>query len=473
MSLQPGKPSEALLKISDSISASFPSDIYSQIPSGHSIGVSITHSASESSNSSSSAPTTVSVSLFSNNGKVPLKLNSSFIKIEIPVKDPASIKKPVCVYLNDENKWDNTGCTPVYNKDTFQNSFTCQCNHLSLFSAGEGTEGGGFFPKSNIGQTVDFASVKKLNATNALGFYICAGLLVLYVFVGIYAGKKDADDMKDVLSSIDKENIKYAIPDPEDIQHSVMDDAVIESIVVEAQAFEPKQVSEPITVKAKEKLKSAIINHKFLKIFFLFDPKAFRLSICTLIFTVLIGKMYFIGLFYEGEESTTTTFKDAIKSYTFRDFLVMVYSTLIMFIIELIASYLSRNELINCKWSKDENIRMIRRNRIRRILLIVFCWLLIIYFVWSIAMFCMNLDIGVSKKWIINTITGFAGEIVLMPSIEYFFKKYFLLLLGLVLQLRVCFYWIFNKFRKRKDKVQPSCNDETISPGGTEKICSY
>ena len=468
MSLQPGTPTEAQLTISETISASFPSDIYSQIPSDQSVGISITHSAPDS---TSSAPTTVSVSLFSNNAKVPIKLDSSFITIEIPVKDPSSIKKPACVYLNDENKWDSTGCTAIYNKDKNKDSFTCQCNHLSFFSAGEGTEGGGFFPKSNIGQTVDFTSVNKLNATNALGFYICGGLLVLYVFIGVYAGKKDAEDMKDVLNTIDKGNAISAVPDPEiDLHQSVNDEAiVVESIIIEGQALEPKLEPEPIRIKAKAKLKNAIVNHKFLKIFFLFDPKAFRLSICTLIFTVLLGKMYFIGLFYEGEASTTTTFKDAIKSYTFRDFLVMVYSTLIMFIIELIAAYLSKNELINFKWSKDENIRIIRRNRIRRILLIVFCWSLIVYFVWSIAMFCMNLNIGVSYKWIVNTITGFAGEIFFMPSFEFFFKKYFFTLLGLVFQLRFCFYWIYNKFRKRNDKTQPSC-DDLSSPGSTDKF---
>jgi proprotein convertase subtilisin/kexin type 5 len=458
--------SGAQLKTEGLASVNVPSEVFQQMAGGLKIGMHFSTVKLDSTGESESVPDVLSISVFQEGLLKDVSLKTSKFLLEVPVVSVETVKKPACVFLNESYQWDSFGCTVVEVK-TF--SIICECSHLSFFSAGEGTEGGGFFPSNNFAQTTDFKSLKDLNATSALGFYVCGTLLVAYVIIAILVGSKDAEDMKEIIKQIDNQNVLKVVEAQEQSLHiSQNDEAImVDSDIAEGEMLDPKK-EENIIIKARVRIKNLIHNHKFLRIFFLFDPNAFRLSTCTMIFTVLIGKMYFIGLFYDGgggEEATTI--REAISGYTFRDFLVMVYSTIIMFCIEVVVAYLTKNNPVNIKWSKDENVRIIKQNRWRRIGCLAFCWPLMIWFSWSIAMFAMNLDISVSYKWIVTTVTGYIGDFFFMPGFEYLLMKWIFPNLGVILQIRVCFYKCFEKRKKRK--VESESMDELGSREGTEK----
>ena len=80
-------------------------------------------------------------------------------------------------------------------------------------------------------------------------------------------------------------------------------------------------------------------------------------------------------------------------------------------------------------------------------------------------MFAMNMDIGISYKWIVTTITGYLGDLIFMPGFEYLFMKWIFPNIFLILQLRFCFYRCFGKDRKKKkDDIESS--DEFSSNSG-------
>ena len=89
-----------------------------------------------------------------------------------------------------------------------EDSITCGCNHLSLFSSGEGVEGGGFVPKSNIKQTVDINALSSINAKSAIGFYFVSIVLILYLFLGIIAWNKDSKDIKSFIDKFNEINVR-------------------------------------------------------------------------------------------------------------------------------------------------------------------------------------------------------------------------------------------------------------------------
>ena len=464
--ISPSSSSNVQLKTSETAYVNVPQELLDSM--GGKFGVSLSMIKSQDSGvSSQSTPNILAVSVFADEASESsgVQLKSDFFFMEVPVSNTESIKTPKCVYLNETGQWDSTGCSVVEVKVS---SIVCKCSHLSFFSAGEGTEGGGFFPSNNFDQSIDFKSLSNISATSALGFYVCGAILVAYVIIAIIVGKKDAIDMKEVIKQIDEQNMMKVIDnDDHSEHHSGNDEAImVDSINADVEMLEPKK-GETAIVKTKVKIRNLILNHKFLKIFFLFDPKAFRLATCSMIFTVLLGKMYFIGLFYDGgSNEQATTIRQAIYSYTFRDFLVMFYSTVIMFLIELIIAYLTKNNMINVKWSKDENIRIIRWNRWRRAACLGLCWALMIWFTWSISMFAMNMNIGLSYKWIVTTITGYIGDFFFMPGFEYLFIKWIFPNLFLLLQLRFCFY---KCCEKKKKKVTSDNIDDLASDAVSQK----
>ena len=453
--MSPSSGSTTQLKTSETSYVNIPQELLDTMNDKFGVSLSMVKSkdsgqSSQSSPSTQSTPNMLVVSVFHDKSteSSDVQLKSEYFTMEVPVTNTEKIKKPKCVYLNATGQWDSDGCTVVEVK---LGSIVCKCSHLSFFSAGEGTEGGGFFPSNNFDQTIDFNSLSNLNATSALGFYVCGAILMAYVIIAIVVGRKDAVDMKDVIKQIDEQNMMKVIDQDEHSEHiSGNDEAImVDSMNADAEMLEPTK-GETVVVKAKVKIRNLILNHKFLKIFFLFDPKAFRLATCSMIFTVLLGKMYFIGLFYDGgSDEQATTIHEAIYSYTFRDFLVMFYSTIIMFLMELIIAYLTKNNMINVKWSKDENIRIIKWNRWRRAACLGLCWTLMIWFTWSIAMFAMNMNIGLSYKWIVTTLTGYIGDFFFMPGFEYLLMKWIFPNIFLLLQLRFCFYRCCEKKKKK------------------------
>ena len=395
---------------------------------------------------STSTPTATYLSVFSleTGSMIPVHLSYSTINISIPVYDIEDIQKPGCFYLNSSQLWDKTGCKVV---EINEKSIVCACNHLSLFAAGDGVEGGGFMPSTNIEQTVDISALSNINAKSAIGFYFVAVVLAAYALVGTVAWNKDSKDIESLVKAADEKNAKgisgdLIVQDLDCVElshQSLVNEAQIVEIEDENQRINriARKQSEEIKQNSKHGLKVILEEHRLLSVLFHNDPSTFRFTRCSLLFLLFVGKMYFIGLFYESENKNNKIkgVEDAFLSYTLRDFLVMIYSIAIVLGLDLFLQFVTRIKPIDLERPREIILRDIRHNKIRRFVALIFCWGIMGYYCWSIAMFALNLEYTVSLRWILNTGLGICSDLTISPLFKLFFKGF--ILAKIVLHLRL------------------------------------
>ncbi|OMJ83125.1 hypothetical protein SteCoe_15977 [Stentor coeruleus] len=176
--------------------------------------------------------------------------------------------------------------------------------------------------------------------------------------------------------------------------------------------------------------------HKLLSIFYYYNPFQRRLTRATMLFLVFLGQMFFIGLFYQDDKNSAIGFYDKILEYSLRDFLVMLYSNIIMLIIEVISLFLLKEKEINKKMTLQEAEKIAKRNKYFRAAGLGFSWIAMGYFSWSISMFALHFSEGTSHIWLFNTGVSFIFDLlftsiiklmlyafVIAKIIEYFKKR--------------------------------------------------
>lgn len=395
-----------------------------------------------------STPTTTFISISSKDQSeiFPIYLENSKVIINIPVFNTEVIKEPSCFYLNSTKKWDKTGCSVL---EVGENFISCECNHLSLFSSGEGVEGGGFVPSSNIEQTGNLDALANLNAKSAIGFYFVSIILGMYLIIGGLAWKKDSKDIQGYLDEVDILNARQIANEDRQLSQGSM---VNEGHVHEENEVTPR-VQRDIAKKIeeeKQKTKTGfrviIEEHRLLNIFFHHDPFTFRFTRCSLLFLLFTGKMYFIGLFYESdaEKNKVKSVEDALIKYALRDVLVMIYSIGIVTALDLFLILITKIKPIDITLPREALFRNIRVNKIKRILALVLCIAIMGFYCWSIALFALNLEYSVSMKWVISTAIGIFSDLTVTPLIKLIVK-------GLIISKIV----LYLKLRNIKRKVIP------------------
>jgi hypothetical protein len=158
--------------------------------------------------------------------------------------------------------------------------------------------------------------------------------------------------------------------------------------------------------------------HKLLTVFNLYDPFQSRFNRASLLFLNVIGKMYFIGLFYEGEKTAASNVKGIAASYSLRDALVILWSSLIMLVANAFFIYFMKNRPVSPNMPREVFDKTIKFNSRKKlgifiIFISVFAWLL-----WSIAMFALHLDKFTSYKWIINTSISIFIDMIVTPLVK-------------------------------------------------------
>ena len=194
----------------------------------------------------------------------------------------------------------------------------------------------------------------------------------------------------------------------------------------------------------KVKLTSAMIikaffakvkdNHKFFSIFNVYDPLRSRFNRMSLVFLALIGKMYFIGLFYNNEkQQSSSSIKDIVKKYSLNDMLIIFWSFLIMMSINTILMHLMKLKLVDPHMSREVFLGVLKYNNRKNIAVFLLFLGLFTYFCWSIAMFALHLDQFTSYKWILSTSVSFIISLILSPLakvilinilLDYFIQKF-------------------------------------------------
>lgn len=448
----------SLASSGSSANAQFPEGFLDNLVGGTvegNLGLSLIHIDSDIS-AYNSTPTIVGVTLFSmeNVSPIDVKLKNSYIKIKIPVYNALSAVSPECFYLDPiTSTWKTQGCKKT---EVHEDYIVCSCSHLTFLSAGEGMTGGGFMPKSNIGDTVDFKALENINASNAAGFYFAAVILVFYIPIAIIAIKKDKIDMSEFIKSLDGQqnnNIKNppvvqvsdkqngqsdrdqgstarSFNEPKDLKGK-RDPIIIDKTFIQAQRHERDESLDEIQIRVYKNeepkstgLRLVLEKHKILTIFFLYDPQQSRITRCTMLFFTFIGQMFFIGLFYDGAQSSANDFWDKILSYSMQDFMVMMYSSILMFVIQNVAYFFLKERIIDKTKTKEEILKQIKRNKTMRIVGLLFCWTGMVYFLWSIAMFALKFPQGVSHMWLFNTGMSFLTDICVTSFVNAFIYAY-------------------------------------------------
>lgn len=463
-------------------SAMFPDDFVSSmdLSSDGVYAISLTHLDTVPSEYNST-PTIVAVSVFSvsESSKIDVDLKNSVIFIRIPVYNVKSVQSPECFYLDEKaKKWSKKGCEIV---SVDKDSILCACKHLSFFSAGEGMTGGGFIPKSNIGDTVDFEALSSITASTAEGFYFVACALFIYVIFAIITFRKDKKDLERTLDKINnpmkydstehtkrvrKSSVKMVavtVPKPLNLEKSKGNDEegkdILSSpeipgkqILLKENGVEQDNSLDEIDYYLKkdeipETIRGfywVLQRHKLFGLFIFYDPVHSRIIRCTLFFVIILGRMFFIGLFYEkNNDEKNTEFLDRLNSYSFRDLTVMIYSSLIMILIEVIVLFVLTEKNIQFEDGKEIAMRVIKRNKYMRISSLIFCWIALAYFCWSIGMFALNFPQGVSHIWILNTIISLFIDLLFTSFIKIAILAFFI--------LRVLEAWKKYKEKKKKE----------------------
>ena len=434
-----------------------------------------------------STPTVVSLDLYllSDHSHISVSNLQSPINISIPIYNinTTDIK---CYYLNtDTRRWNTTGCEVG---NIGKNFVICSCKHLSSFSAGNSLENL-LLPDSNIEGSV--SGLSTINDTTAIGIYYCGGIIAIFLTIAVIAIVQDSKDINILLwkktnlsltqltnsnknwnSSIESEkNVRESSEGNEIIKHPVNVNLVVvnfEDNEKDLEVFEEtkrnseenKKNSELVEAYKdsensnkendfssqsieKKSLNSAMIDeHPILNIFLVQMLDAPRLIRTTLQFLDVVGKMYFIGLFYDWSQAEASGIVELFESYAVEDLLILVYSSLIMFGIVFMCQWLSKLKKIDIVEHIDVILRTIKRNNRKKGIALVIGWAGIGYFVWNIILFSLSFHTSVSYKWIFNT--------SLILIIKLFFTSFFVSFFKLFL-----IFPVVNAIKnKRKKKIE-------------------
>ena len=102
----------------------------------------------------------------------------------------------------------------------------------------------------------------------------------------------------------------------------------------------------------------------------------------------------------------------------------MVYASIIMSLVVVVLPAVIKDKEFDLKLSKEENLKIIKRNKILRIVLLVIYCTGIAYFCWSIAMFALHLPQGTSYMWIFNTVVSMLVKLFITSLITLAIKVY-------------------------------------------------
>ncbi|OMJ75676.1 hypothetical protein SteCoe_25114 [Stentor coeruleus] len=414
--------------------------------------VSLTHLNITESNTGST-PTIVSVSVFlaSNQSLINVQLNDSYIYVEIPVYNIKKITSPECFYLDEvKNKWSTNGCKI---ESINEKSILCACNHLSFFSAGDKDLVENPVPKPDDNETDnnenDNSNPSAKKTTE--GFYLFGVILLVYCVLVIYTFIKDKNDMEMVIERVNNPNCKENTQ-RSNRQLNLYGDTLKTSASKSSSINinqKQKNLGEPMQESQLKIFEYILQNHNLLGLFFCYNPRQSRLTRSTIFIMVTLGNMYFIGVFYDesperSKEHNNSKFSENINDYNLGDFAIMINSSLIMIALRIIITLLTAEKLIDFEKGREVALRVIKINIIKRVIGLLLCLTIIVYFSCSIGIFIGEFYIEVSHIWMLNTIISIIVDLLFTSFIEIFITVF---IVSRLLE-------IWRKYKERKLKEE-------------------
>ncbi|OMJ71350.1 hypothetical protein SteCoe_30454 [Stentor coeruleus] len=388
-------------------------------------------------NTDSFRPKFVDVTIYNRSSFSPINISipETKIFITIPYYNITPIIEPICAFIDIKyNELSTEGCELF---TLYKNSAVCECNHLTSFTivdffiAGKDTA-----ESSNIQNVYDGSLLKSINGKNALGLYICLGFFALYVVLALYIRRK----MKKKFQVIDESNsarsfqkahlshINSIIKEEENLNSppvpfatEVFNETNRKSTKVEGipGSMDSLQNEEPRLERRKTFKEMFILSHELFRLIYNPIPYETRFISLTLLYCKFILQMFFIGVFYQRNYSSNSanssnTFEKFIKSYTWRDLWIIIYSGIVCFVIIECLTYLLRLS----KNADTEDFKTKRKNVLRRFLGCVITVGLLMFCNWSIIMFSIRFSGATRGFWMAGVVAGGIIEVFLTSTIK-------------------------------------------------------
>jgi hypothetical protein len=291
---------------------------------------------------------------------------------------------------------------------------------------------------NNIGELGNIGNFGNISEKNAAGIYVCSALWILYIAIGTYALILDRRSQNQALIDHQRKTIHETTsstlqtsglflrqlqakaakgagrPQGDTIQVEMSsaeaDVSVTSRTVTETQvgAVEIKEKSELKKPKKRPNLKEMILDeHMIIGILMKYNDSFPRFNRLTMFVVMIMGELFLSGLFYQNgqggtEFSTDVSTKalvDAAKNYSWRDFWIAVYSSVLIIPVGFMLAYLlSRKKIEDLAVSFSLKERFMKVQRVKKYVGYGVSWVLMGFFSYAIVMFSLAFDV-IARQW--------------------------------------------------------------------------
>ena len=164
---------------------------------------------------------------------------------------------------------------------------------------------------------------------------------------------------------------------------------------------------------AKKSLKRQFIKiHPLIGIFFSVDKSILRTERWTIFLAVVMISLYVTGLFYNGDfdedeekKESEKSFEESFMSFSWNDFWVIVYTTVITVPQPFVLRYFFRRR----KPDTTKNVmKQVRLMKIKRIIGYVLVTCIVVWSLWSCIAFSLAFGYNTTQRWMLSfTFTEF------------------------------------------------------------------
>ena len=384
---------------------------------------------------------------------------------------PADIKCRYYVSANDT--WSTLGVQTV-SVNSSTGLVKCATFHLSMFSAGVNSAvdtGEG----SNIGELGNIDNFTKITDKNAAGIYVCVALWLTYLATGVYALILDRRNRDQASLTLHKEQIERNEPvtalqtsglfirqlqlksaNASEISQNYASQTEMSTPEIEAygssrtvtevnvgESEVKTQGNEKKIVRNKPNVWEMILDeHMIVGILLKYNETFPRFNRLTIFVCMIMGELFLSGLFYDNDQGTGFTadfdskkFSEAAKNYSWRDFWIAVYSSLLMIPIGLLLIvFLSRRKIEDIATSLNLKERTLKLQRIKKYLGYVVAWSLMLFFSYGIVVFSLAFDVSamqwsVADLWMLTFGVATLQDLLLWTNVKLIMKVIILYIL--------------------------------------------
>lgn len=185
-------------------------------------------------------------------------------------------------------------------------------------------------------------------------------------------------------------------------------------------------------------LKKVFMRHVLFTIF-VFDQQINRVKKLVIFSMLLFSHIAMIGALYQWDEfyinfEDNKTFQEVVLNYRFKDFVVLLWSIVVIIAITQILELLAKVSLIYDGIDDETFYNIYINNRIRLISFIAISLSLYCTCYYCAIIFSVDFEIGMTYLWLFNVILAYIASILIIPFFKFLLEHIASKLLMKILQ---------------------------------------